>query len=250
MSAPVIKLLNFFEKFREACKDKRSSKINLMNIMQEALLCDNEDDVFASYPMISNQVKFAFDFLEKNTRHAPESLEKVRLHIENSINTSRALLYRTLNDNNNDPTLYPIYLEQTNFELFRSFANGLPDEVENITQSDVDNLIKEIEDLITGLTDKETSFGDKLYLQNLLKRMILTLRNYDKFSLSDELLGDSLSLFYNFSSNEKLEKDRDFFDKAKKICGKIFNKVKPDKVEVEISLNPKLLLEYNNKADN
>lgn len=249
MSAPVIKLLNFFEKFREACKDK-SSKINLMNIMQEALLCDNEDDVFASYSMISNQVKFAFDFLEKNTRHAPESLEKVRLHIENSINTSRALLYRTLNDNNNDPRQYPIYLEQTNFELFRSFANGLPDEVENITQSDVDNLIKEIEDLIKGLTDKEISFGDKLYLQNLLKRMILTLRNYDKFSLSDELLGDSLSLFYNVSTNEKLEKDRDFFDKAKKICGKIFNKVKPDMVKLEISLNPKLLLEYNNKAGN
>jgi hypothetical protein len=100
------------------------------------------------------------------------------------------------------------------------------------------------------LTNKEISFGDKLYLQNLLKRMILTLKNYDKFSLSDELLGDSLSLFYNVSTNEKLEKDRDFFDKAKKIFGKIYSKVKPDKFELELSLNPKVLLGYNNKTGN
>jgi ASC-1-like (ASCH) protein len=249
MSAPVIKLLNFFERFHEACKDKRG-KINLMNIMQEALLCDNEDDVFALYSIISNQVKFAFDFLEENTRHTPESLEKVRSHIENSINSSRAWLYRTLSDYDNDPKKYPIYLDQNCFELFRSFANGLPNEIENITQSDVDNLIKEIEELITSLTDKEISFGDKLYLQNLLKRMILTLKNYDKFSLSDELLGDSLSLFYNVSTNEKLEKDRDFFDKAKKIFGKIYNKVKPDKVQLELSSEPRFLIEWNKKADN
>jgi hypothetical protein len=114
MSAPVIKLLNFFERFHEACKDKRG-KINLMNIMQEALLCDNEDDVFALYPIISNQVKFAFDFLEENTRHTPESLEKVRSHIENSINSSRAWLYRTLSDYDNDPKKYPIYLDQNCF---------------------------------------------------------------------------------------------------------------------------------------
>ena len=118
-----------------------------------------------------------------------------------------------------------------------------------ITQKDVDNLIKEIEDLISGLLDKKISFGDKLYLQNLLKRMILTLRNYDKFSLSDELFGDSLSLFYNVSTNETLKKDGDFLDKAKKIFGKIFNKVKPDKVQLEISSDLKLLLEWNNKDD-
>ena len=94
MSASVIKLLNFFERFHEACEGK-SGNINLMNVMQEALLCDNEDDVFALYPIISNQVKFAFDFLEKNTRHNPRSLQKVRLHIEDSINSSRAWLYRT-----------------------------------------------------------------------------------------------------------------------------------------------------------
>ena len=64
--------------------------------------------------------------------------------------------------------------------------------------------------------DKKISFGDKLYLQNLLKRIILTLRNYDKFSLSNELLGDSLSLFYNVSTNEELKKDINFLDKAKK----------------------------------
>ncbi len=248
MSVPVIKLLNFFERFHEACKGKKHDH-KLMDIMQEVLVCDSEDEVFAAYPMISNQVKFAFDFLEKNTRQTPKSLEKVRSHMESSINLSRALLYKTLSENNQDPKKYPIYLDQTIFELFKSFANGLPVEEEDITQKDVDNLIKEIEDLISGLLDKKISFGDKLYLQNLLKRMILTLRNYDKFSLSDELFGDSLSLFYNVSTNEKLKKDRDFFDKAKKICGKIFNKVKPDKVQLELSSDPKLLLEWNNKAD-
>jgi hypothetical protein len=248
MSVPVIKLLNFFERFHEACKGKKHDH-KLMDIMREVLICDNEDEVFAAYPMILNQVKFAFDFLEKNTRQTPQSLEKVRSHMESSINLSRALLYKTLSENNQDPKKYPIYLDHTIFELFKSFANGLPVEEEDITKEDVDNLIKEIEDLINSLMDKKISFGDKLYLQNLLKRMILTLRNYDKFSLSDELFGDSLSLFYNVSTNEELKKDSNFFDKAKNICGKIFNKVKPDKVQLELSSDPKLLLEWNKKAD-
>ena len=248
MSAPVIKLLNFFERFHEACKGKKHDH-KLIDIMQEVLICDNEDEVFAAYPMISNQVKFAFDFLEKNTRQTSQSLEKVRSHMESSINLSRALLYKTLSENNQDPKKYPIYLDQTIFELFKSFANGLPVEEEDITKEDVDNLIKEIEGLINSLTDKKISFGDKLYLQNLLKRMILTLRNYDKFSLSDELFGDSLSLFYNVSTNEELKKDSNFFDKAKNICGKIFNKVKPDKVQLELSSDPKLVLGWNNKAE-
>jgi hypothetical protein len=244
MSAPVIKLLNFFERFREACKEKNGKK-SLIDIMQAALVCDSEEEVFTVYPMISNQVKFAFDFLEKKTRHDPESLKKVRSHMESSINQSRCLLYITLSQFNYDTTKYPMYLDQAIFELFKSFANGLPVEEEDITQKDVDNLIKEIKDLINGLLDKKISFGDKLYLQNLLQRIILTLRNYDKFSLSGELFGDSLSLFYNVSTNEELNKDSDFFDKAKEICGKIFHKLKPDKFRLEISSDPKILVEYN-----
>ncbi|GDX36771.1 hypothetical protein LBMAG18_12820 [Alphaproteobacteria bacterium] len=255
MGAPVKKLLNFFERFHEACKGKKHHH-KLIDIMQEVLVCDNEDEVFAVYPMILNQVKFAFDFLENNTRQNAESLEKVRSHMENCVNQSRASLYKTLSENNQDPKKYPIYLDHNIFELFKSFANGLPDEEEDIAKEDVNNLIKEIEDLKNSLTYKKIIFGDKLYLQNLLKRIILTLRNYDKFSLSDELIGDSLSLFYNVSTNDELNKDSNFFDKAKNICGKIFNKVKPDKVRLELNFNSmgvigsKISLDWKNKDDN
>lgn len=249
MSTSVIKLLNFFEKFHESCKGKKHDH-KLIDIIKDVLVCDSEDEVFAAYPMILNQVKFAFEYLEKNTRHTPASLEKVRSHMEQSINLSRSLLYKTLSENNQDYKKYPIYLDNGIFELYKSFANGLQIEEENISQEDINDLIEEIEDLKKSLEDKNVKFGDKLYLQNLLKRMILTLRNYDKFNLSSELFGDSLSLFYNVSANEELKKDGNFFDKAKNICGKIFNKVKPDKVQLELSSDPKLLLEWNNKADN
>ena len=78
MSVPVIKLLNFFERFHEACKGKKHDH-KLMDIMQEVLVCDSEDEVFAAYPMISNQVKFAFDFLEKNTRQTPEKRKRYQV---------------------------------------------------------------------------------------------------------------------------------------------------------------------------
>ena len=53
MSVPVIKLLNFFERFHETCKGKKHDH-KLIDIMQEVLVCDNEDEVFAAYPMILN----------------------------------------------------------------------------------------------------------------------------------------------------------------------------------------------------
>ena len=93
----VKKLLNFFVKFREACK-KKNYNHRLIDILMEAFLCDNENDVFLIYPVLLNQSKFAFDYLMQNTNHDKQDLDEVKSYIESSIKQSRQELYVALSE--------------------------------------------------------------------------------------------------------------------------------------------------------
>ena len=192
--ASVVKLLNFFVKFREKCKG-RNSKDRLIDIIREVFDCDNDDEVFALYPMLLNQVRYASAYLAENTNHDMDDLSNVDSHLKSAINLSREKLYHTLSQYNQDPKGYPLYLDQNVFTLFRSFAMGLRIGDEIISQDDIADLIKSIEELAKDIGTKNMKFGDKLYLQNLLKKISLTLKNYDKLSLSDDLSGDYISLW-------------------------------------------------------
>ena len=248
-----VKLLNFFKEFRESCQIPRNFDFRLIDFIKEVCCCKTEDEVLLVYPMILNQVIFAFDYLEKNTKNDEADLREVRNHIKEAINRSRSQLFKTLSDNNQDPKKYSIYLDDNIFRLYRSFANGLRLENEDIDQESINEIIDEIVALQKNLEDLNIDFGDKLYLQNLLKRIILALKNYNKFTLSDELYSDSLVFHYKVINNEEVEKDLDFVKKTKdvahKIC-KICKKIKPDKVNLEFSFPPffKAQINYDNKA--
>ncbi len=250
---PVVKLLNFFIKFRESCKGK-NGKHRLIDIIQEVFECDNEDEVFSIYPLLLNQVKFAFVYLSQNTKHDTTVLANIKNTLEIAINLSRGKLYQTLSECNQDPKNYPIYLDQTTFILFQAFAQGLGMDDENIAKEDVDALIKDILDLMKSIEEKTISFGDKLYLQNLLKRIILSLKNYDKLSLSDDLSGDLVSLCYNVSLNDDLKEDEHILNKVRNVFGVVRNKIKPHKlqlgfkVKIPLFLEASLGAEWNNKV--
>ena len=245
--ASVVKLLNFFVKFREKCKN-RNSKDRLIDIIREVFDCDNDDEVFALYPMLLNQVKYASAYLEQNTNHNMDDLSNVSSHLKNAINLSREKLYHTISQYNQDPKGYPLYLDQNIFTLFRSFALGLGIDDEIISQADIDDLIKSIEDLAKDIEAKNMKFGDKLYLQNLLKKIALTLKNYDKLSLSDDLSGDSISLWYNASINDEIKQDDSIFKKIGTILNKVLHTVKPDKLELGIKAKVLSILEIKATA--
>ncbi len=244
----VVKLLNFFIKFREACNG-RNSKHRLIDIIRDVFACDNEDEVFSLYPMLLNQVRFAFIYLAENTYHDDETLKNVKGLLERAINQSRERLYQTLSQCNQDPKQYPIYLEETTFVLFRSLAQGLRIEAEAISHTDIEDLIQNIEELRKSIEIKEMNFGDKLYLQNLLRKIALTLKNYDKLSLSDDLSGDMISLCYNVSLNDELKKDEDLCDKVKNFVSKTLHKIKPHKLQLAFKAQVPMLLEVSGKAE-
>lgn len=81
------------------------------------------------------------------------------------------------------------------------------------------------------------NFGDKLYLQNLLKKIILTLKNYDKFSLSDDLSWDLLSLYGNITVNDDLKKDKSIIKKVGDLLKGILHTIKPNKIKAFVEIN-------------
>jgi len=229
----VKKLLNFFVKFLEACKEKNFTNYRPIDILMEVFLCDNEDDVFSIYPMLLNQSKFAFDYLMQNTNHDKQDLDEVKSHIESAVNRSRGTLYIV----QTHEKLCSMYLDGRIFKLFRSFSNGLATEDDNIAQEDIEKIIESINELINELEGKKMNFGDKLYLQNLLKKIILTLKNYDKFSLSDDLSGDLFSLYGNITVNDDLKKDNSIIKKVEDLVRGILHTMKPNKIKAFAEVN-------------
>jgi hypothetical protein len=248
-----VKLLNFFKEFRSSCLKTRHSHERLIDLIKEVACCETDDEVLLVYSMILNQVRLAFNYLEKNTKNDEVDLREVRSYMEGAINDSRSQLFITLREKNMDPSKYPIYLQESYFKLYRSFANGLSIDNEDIDQESLNEIIEEVVVLIKKLEDLDINFGDKSYLQNLLKRIIIALKNYNKFTLSDELYSDSLAFHHKVVFNEELKKYLDFVKKTKDIVIKICNKIKPDIVNLELSLCPpnfKAQINYNNKASN
>lgn len=246
----VVKLFNFFVKFRDSCKGKNHNH-RLIDILQETFVCESEDDVLLLYPSLLNQIEYAFSYLEKFSHQDKEELQNLKDALRKSINLGRQELYITVSLKNQNPASYQIYLDDVTFRLLRSISAHYKDEESNLSEQDISDLVSMIESLTSDIEAKDIGYGEKLYLKNLLKRITLIIKNYDKLSFDDDLSGDIVSLFYNITADDSLKNDSNLCQKAKQLFSKLCDKMKPKKLMmvVKAKILPIPLLEVEVKGE-
>ena len=246
----VVKLSNFFAKFRESCEGKNSNH-RLIDILQETFFCEGEDDVLLLYPSLLNQVGCAFSYLEKSSDQDKDDLRNLRNCLSESINRGRQELYTTVSKKNHNPASYEIYLDEGNFKLLRSFANNYKKEESILSEEDISDLVDMIDSLMSDIEAKDIGFGEKLYLKNLLKRITLIIKNYDKLSFDDDLSGDVVSLCYNIAADDSLKNDQNLREKAVSLFYRVRDKVKPKKLilGIKAKIFPIPCLEFEAKGE-
>lgn len=244
----IIKLYNFFKSHNEIFEISHENH-HYIQVLSKVFNDTNENNIFMLYPVLFKQIDYSFNYI-RSKRHNEKTVLDLEQKVRGCINNGKRSLFL------HKKQIAPIVLlEKSKFELLETYAHNAIDNISEDSlypnKADIDDLLKKIQDLISAINEKESvNYEDKLYFTSLLEKMIFIIKNNDKLSVENELLGDASSIYSMCEINNILNEDSAFKEKILNFTSKVFS-VFPKiywKAKLDLNLiNPNFMIEVSNK---